>query len=212
MEKCFAQDKGVYFTKNYCNGTFVLYFVSSDTFRMDIVEYINVFRRIHGVGPVILSDDITSKAQKWALYISSLGTGKTDATSPYGKTICLRYRKRKNLAKECVYDWYNTVKDYDWQDNTISTKSMNFVQMIWMSSLRVGVGVVRGGRGRFYVVVYYDEPGNKPNEMKDNVPGFTGMSSKLSIQFRVTLRKAVDKFINNNFYLIFRCISYGLWR
>ncbi|XP_031552265.1 uncharacterized protein LOC116289461 [Actinia tenebrosa] len=145
----------------------------TDPFRMEVVEYINVFRRIHGVGPVILSDDITNEAQKWALYISSLGTGKTDTNSPYGRTICLRHGKRETIAKECVDEWYNTVKDYDWQDNSISTKSMNFVQMIWKSSLRVGVGVVRGGRGRFYVVVYYDEPGNKADQMEDNVPGFT---------------------------------------
>lgn len=143
------------------------------------MEYINVFRRIHGVGPVILSDDITPKAQKWALYISSLGTGKTDPNSPYGRTISLRYGKQETIAKECVYEWYDTVKDYDWQDNTVSTKSMNFVQMIWKSSLRVGVGVVRGGRGRYYVVVYYDEPGNKVGEMEDNVPGYTGMKTEI---------------------------------
>ena len=134
-----------------------------------------MFRRLHGVAPVIISDEISLEAQKWALHISSLGTPTIDPNSPYGNTICLRRGSRESLAKGCVTEWYETVMYYDWHQQSISTKSMDFVQMIWKSSLYVGIGIVRGQKGRYFVVVYYDEPGNKKDEMKDNVFGYTGM-------------------------------------
>lgn len=139
------------------------------------MEYINVFRRLHGSPPVIISDTISSYAQKWALKISTLGTAKIDPNSPYGNTICLNRGARNKLAQECTTTWYETVKYYDWHRQSLSTKSMNFVQMIWKSSLYVGVGLVQGLKGRFFVVVYYDIPGNKKDEMQENVPGYTGI-------------------------------------
>lgn len=148
-------------------------FIFLDTI-YEIIEYINVFRRLHGVGPVILSDEISSEAQKWALKISTLGTAQKDASSKYGNTICLSRNGKKSLAKSCVLEWYEGAKYYDWHQRSLSTKSMEFVQMIWKSSLYVGVGLVRGQNGRYFVVVYYDIPGNKKDEMNGNVLGYTG--------------------------------------
>lgn len=134
-----------------------------------------MFRRLHGSPPVILSEEITSSAKDWALKISKLGTDKIDPNSPYGITIYLGRGSRNNLAKDCVTEWYETVRYYDWHRRSISIKSKDFVQMIWKSSLYVGVAIVQGLKGRYFVVVYYDVPGNDKDTMDENVPGYTGM-------------------------------------
>ncbi|KAK3733561.1 hypothetical protein QZH41_004252 [Actinostola sp. cb2023] len=72
---------------------------------VEIIEYINVFRRLHGVAPVIISDEIR-------------------------------------------------------------------------------IGIVRGQKGRYFVVVYYDEPGNKKDEMKDNVFGYTAPCPKGFLEYK----------------------------
>ena len=58
----------------------------------------------------------------------------------------------------------------------MSVKSLQFTQLVWEDSVRVGVGMARGLRGRFYVVVYFDPPGNKAPKIKQNVRPYTGVS------------------------------------
>ncbi|EDO31155.1 predicted protein, partial [Nematostella vectensis] len=134
----------------------------------------NVFRRLHGVGPVILSDVMNEEAQKWALHISKLGGAARDPKISYGSNMCIQSGRRASLAKDCVFDWYDGVVNYDWHTHELSTKFMQFVQLVWRDSLYVGVGGVKGTQGRFYVVVYFDPPGNVKTTMKENVLGYTG--------------------------------------
>ncbi|XP_048578870.1 uncharacterized protein LOC5502029 [Nematostella vectensis] len=155
------------------SGTEGTPFLYLDIFRVRIVEYINVFRRLHGVGPVILSDVMNEEAQKWALHISKLGGAARDPKTSYGSNMCIQSGRRASLAKDCVFDWYDGVVNYDWHTHELSTKFMQFVQLVWRDSLYVGVGGVKGTQSRFYVVVYFDPPGNVKTTMKENVLGYT---------------------------------------
>ena len=155
------------------NSTFVVDFPSA-YFRLQLLAYINTFRRLHGTGPVILSEQITTQAQLWAKKISSEGVSKLDPNTKFGVNLYTGSGSREELAHSCVVTWYESVRNYDWASPKVSVNSMHFTQLVWQTSFNVGVGVARGLRGRFYVVAYFDPPGNKGRKLKENILPYTG--------------------------------------
>ena len=144
-------------------------------FRIEIVEYINRFRRLHGAGPLILSTRISVAAQNWAQTLVARGTTSIDPNTSYGTNVFTRVGTQKGLAQTVVITWYTSVKYYDWARRKPKVLALPFIHMIWLSSNFVGVGLARSPSSKFYVVVYFDPmPGNKDPLLKDNVLPYTG--------------------------------------
>ena len=145
-------------------------------FRIEIAEYINRFRRLHGAGPLILSSRISMVAQNWALTLVSRGTASIDPGTSYGTNVFSRTGTLNGLAQISVVSWYSTVKFYDWAKRKPKVRALPFVHLVWLSSNFVGVGLARSPTGKYYVVVYFDPmPGNKEPLLNDNVLPYTGM-------------------------------------
>lgn len=145
-------------------------------FRIEIVEYINRFRRLHGAGPLILSTRISVAAQNWAQMLVARGTTSIDPNTSYGTNVFTRFGTQTGLAQTVVITWYTSVKSYDWARRKPKVLALPFIHMIWLSSNFVGVGLARSPSAKFYVVVYFDPmPGNKDPLLKDNVLPYTGI-------------------------------------
>lgn len=149
----------------------------SDGFRIEVVEYINRFRRLHGAGPLILSTRISTIAQKWAQTLVTRGTASIDPNTNYGTNVFTKVGSQTELAQTSVVTWYTSVKYYDWANRKLKVLALPFIHLIWLSSNFVGVGLTRSPTAKFYVVVYFDPmPGNKPPPvLKDNVLPYTGI-------------------------------------
>ena len=144
--------------------------------RIEIVEYINRFRRLHGAGPLILSTRISVAAQNWAQTLVARGTTSIDPNTSYGMNVFTRVGTQTGLAQTVVITWYTSVKYYDWTRRKPKVLALPFIHMIWLSSNFVGVGLARSPSSKFYVVVYFDPiPGNKDPLLKDNVLPYTGI-------------------------------------
>lgn len=61
---------------------------------------------------------------------------------------------------EVTKSWYDEVSNYDFQKATFSADTGHFTAVIWAGSRRMGIGVGRSAVGNYYVVAYYDPPGN----------------------------------------------------
>ena len=145
-------------------------------FRIEIVEYINRFRRLHGAGPLILSTRISVAAQNWAQTLVARGATSIDPNTSYGTNVYTRVGTQTGLAQTVVITWYTAVKYYDWARRKPKVLALPFIHMIWLSSNFVGVGLARSPSSKFYVVVYFDPiPGNKDPLLKDNVLPYTGI-------------------------------------
>ncbi|XP_068712220.1 uncharacterized protein [Montipora foliosa] len=143
-------------------------------FRIEILEYINRFRRIHGAGPVILSMRISMVAQNWAQSLVARGTASIDPSTSYGTNVFTRVGSLTGLAQIAVVTWYSSVKYYDWAKRKSKILALPFIHMIWLSSNFAGVGLAKSSSSKFYVVVYFDPmPGNKEPLLKDNILPYT---------------------------------------
>lgn len=55
---------------------------------------------------------------------------------PYGENLC--YTTSNPVT--CVKNWYDEIKDYDFDKATFSPATGHFTQLIWKSSTTLGVG------------------------------------------------------------------------
>ena len=137
--------------------------------RIQILDYINRYRRLHGTGPLMFSDAITAEAQRWATTNAALGREKTDPKSKYGATTCSEMVSEDKIAETCAVNWYSSVMGYDWATPKAEHGSINFARILWVESQYAGVGISRGPRGKFYVVVYFDKSDIKDVKLNANV-------------------------------------------
>lgn len=70
---------------------------------------------------------------------------------------------------EVTKSWYDEVSSYDFKKAQFSADTGHFTAIIWAKSRRIGVGVGRSASGNYYVVAYYDPPGNVTGAFAANV-------------------------------------------
>ena len=76
------------------------------------------------------------------------------------------------LGVGAVRTWYKEKDVYDFNYPYFSPKTGHFTQLVWKESERLGVGYAKapyGTRYRYYVVAYYDPPGNYEDSFTQNV-------------------------------------------
>lgn len=70
---------------------------------------------------------------------------------------------------EVTKSWYDEVHTYDFGKSQFSVDTGHFTALVWAASRRLGVGVGRSASGNYYVVAYYDPPGNVSGKFAANV-------------------------------------------
>lgn len=70
---------------------------------------------------------------------------------------------------EVTKSWYEEVSSYDFERAQFTEEAGHFTAVVWAASRRIGLGVGRSAKGNYYVVAYYDPPGNVPGGFASNV-------------------------------------------
>ena len=143
---------------------------------MDLVDQINLFRRLHQSSDVSPSEDLDKKANAWAQQLAAVGAEKIDPNSKYGQLVC-SHHAGSDLAKACAVKWYGAIKFFDWADPKLTVKSSPFTQLVWKNSKSVGVGIAKGAGGgkreniggNYFMVAFFDPAQSDDDSIKDNV-------------------------------------------
>lgn len=64
--------------------------------------------------------------------------------------------------------WYNEVSKYDYNNPGFSLSTGHFTQIVWKSTIYLGIGVARSKSG-VYICGSYDPPGNGRGQFPQNV-------------------------------------------
>ncbi|KAL9984866.1 hypothetical protein ACROYT_G007207 [Oculina patagonica] len=150
---------------------------------MELMDQINLFRRLHQSPDVSPSEDLNQEASKWAQQVAAQGSEKIDPNSTYGQLVC-SHHTASDLAKACAVKWYGAIKFFDWADPKLTVKSSPFTQLVWKNSTRAGVGIAKGAGGakrqsiggKYYIAVLFDPGQSDEGNIKENVLPATGIS------------------------------------
>ncbi|KAJ6217239.1 hypothetical protein RDWZM_008396 [Blomia tropicalis] len=132
----------------------------------------NYYRKKHGVGRLILDENIGSYAQPYAEKLLSIGKLIHRKQNNYTENLSAKWGAELT-AKATVDGWYNEVKLYKYfgkEPIIYSSKWLHFTAMVWKNTTRVGVGCAYSPKGKkTFVVANYWYRGNIMKEFKENV-------------------------------------------
>lgn len=94
---------------------------------------------MHGAAPVRVNAELTRKATAWAQKMAANDRESLDIDSTYGQLTFAGVNPLPNVGVASVRHWYNRIKNYAWDNPKVSTKSMQFTQLIWAASQQVGM-------------------------------------------------------------------------
>lgn len=81
-----------------------------------------------------------------------------------------------------IKTFYNEIKFYDWNNPVFSMKTGHFTQVVWKSSIEIGVGIATYPDQRYnhrtVVCISYRPPGNVKGQFQQNV-----LPPKVSLDF-----------------------------
>ncbi|KRF99306.1 uncharacterized protein Dwil_GK27695 [Drosophila willistoni] len=88
-----------------------------------------------------------------------------------GASTCKTLEKPVN----CAQQWYDEIKDYDFNNPGFSDKTKYFTALIWKSSTKLRVATAHNATNKYnYVVASYEPLGNIDGQFKENVPRRNG--------------------------------------
>ncbi|XP_075041580.1 uncharacterized protein LOC142101202 isoform X2 [Mixophyes fleayi] len=142
------------------------------SFRKDLLNEHNKYRRLHGSGALQLSAALSQEAQKWADYLVGIRALQNSDTER-GENLWYRWGTDASLpnGKEVAESWYNEITKYNFSSPGFQSGAGNFTQMIWKGSNQVGFGLSTDSKGMYIAVGFYDPAGNIANKgyFEDNV-------------------------------------------
>ncbi|KAH8310040.1 hypothetical protein KR044_006235, partial [Drosophila immigrans] len=104
-------------------------------FEEDALDAHNKYRSDHGCPKLSLDSALNGDCKKYAEELSATDT-LTHSQGPYGENLC--YTSSDPLT--CVKNWYDEVKDYNYDKAEYSSATGHFTQLIWKSSKTLGIG------------------------------------------------------------------------
>ncbi|EDW97885.1 Golgi-associated plant pathogenesis-related protein 1 [Drosophila yakuba] len=132
----------------------------------DHLEEHNRLRKKHGSAPLELDDELTKGCEAYAKVLAD--SGKLEHSSSggkYGENLCMRSDK----PLECVQNWYDEIKDYDFEKGEFGMKTGHFTALVWKNTNKMGMGQATDSKGYYWVVARYYPPGNVVGQFKENV-------------------------------------------
>ncbi|XP_078712965.1 uncharacterized protein LOC144932603 isoform X2 [Lampetra fluviatilis] len=149
-----------------------------EEFCIDVLAEHNRLREIHGARPLRRSVALGRDARAWARVLARSRALRSHPTVPHGQNVWARHIGTGELPKgrKVTNCWYADRLAYDYNNPGFQQGTGNFSQLVWRSSLDLGVGLACDGRGMFVAVAFYSPAGNLPYAMsyRDNVlPPYT---------------------------------------
>ncbi|XP_032831323.2 uncharacterized protein LOC116954712 isoform X2 [Petromyzon marinus] len=153
-----------------------------EEFCIDVLAEHNRLREIHGARPLRRSVALGRDARAWARELARSRALRSHPTVPHGQNVWAKHIGTGELPKgrKVTNCWYADRLAYDYNNPGFQQGTGNFSQLVWRSSLDLGVGLACDGRGMFVAVAFYSPAGNLPYAMsyRDNVlpPHTQGMA------------------------------------
>ncbi|CAB4036358.1 Golgi-associated plant pathogenesis-related 1-like [Paramuricea clavata] len=157
-----------------------------EAFRQDQLDLHNHYRQLHGVSLMTKDDTMTQEAQDYAEYLAEKNLfqhcGRGESCNPGGAGENLAYAGgHMSVETNATLRWYEEVYDYNyctWPQGRATTRPGregkmvgHFTQIVWTTSVRLGIGYARNfDRTKVYVVARYSPPGNFIGQYDNNVP------------------------------------------
>ncbi|XP_077999204.1 Golgi-associated plant pathogenesis-related protein 1-like [Glandiceps talaboti] len=145
------------------------------TFRKEALKAHNYYRDIHESSQLRLSEKLNEYAQEWADEIAHKGKKLHRKQDKFGECLVWMWNSQGSesfTGRVAVDEAYANVTKYDFKTNTTTADSgKNFTQMIWSTSVELGVGVAINPNdpSDMYAVFNYFPAGNIPGDYKANV-------------------------------------------
>ena len=141
-------------------------------FQQSALEAHNKYRKKHHVGNLVLNDELCDIAQKYAESMARSGNFAHSNGKYHGKNMgenlfwCSGIRITGDMMTD---DWYNEVKQYDFDNPGFVNGTGHFTQVVWKGSKEVGFGFAQDRDGGYYGVANYYPAGNYIGEFESNV-------------------------------------------
>ncbi|XP_030374306.1 uncharacterized protein LOC115623894 [Scaptodrosophila lebanonensis] len=162
----------------------------------DVLERHNSYREKHNSPALTLNSRLSRECADYAKEIAQKDVLKPSGENWYGESLC----RTTYDPTTCVRDWYNEIKEYDYDNPKLSKETEHFTQLVWKSTEELGVGVAKGARGDSFVVARYVPPGNVPGYFEDNVP-IKGRSTRPTHSIALIICIAIASLLNIAFLL-----------
>ncbi|KRF99305.1 uncharacterized protein Dwil_GK26749 [Drosophila willistoni] len=136
----------------------------------DILNEHNRLRRLHRSPDLQLVPYVPDQVHSAANNIT-----EEDKEPPYVRDFPLSVCKTLGDPVKCVQQWYDGVKDYDFDNPGFSDETKYFTALIWKASNHVAVLTKTNQISKNkYVFAFYHPLGNIDGKFKENVPRLNG--------------------------------------
>ncbi|XP_071038196.1 Golgi-associated plant pathogenesis-related protein 1-like isoform X1 [Parasteatoda tepidariorum] len=145
-----------------------------EDFRQRTIAAHNTYRRIHDSPDLTHLQELEDGAQIWAETIAAKGYFQyCEHLYNIGESLCtVNLIGARPTPEDIVRNWYKEIKHYSFAEPRWRRGAFHFTQMIWRSSLHIGIGIAPvPGKPMLHVVVRYFPGGNSnfPGEFQKNV-------------------------------------------
>ena len=142
---------------------------SIESYKLDLINQINNYRKVHGTQKLINDSKIDNISQKFASKLAKKGKLDYSSNEYQGQILGETVYKSQNyfaplkLAK-VLYD-----ENVEYNYKSDDPEPNNFTQMVWKNSTHVGFGIAKSNEGKYFYVINYFPTGNIDGEFKKNV-------------------------------------------
>ena len=153
--------------------------IDKQTLNKILLQEINKYRILHNAKKLSLSDQIIKDATVYAesllknsdpYYLEPSGA-YYQGDEKYGENLfqCNRKSCRLENYTLAVDIWYNESSNYDFKLNKGSSKTINFTQMVWRNTKKMGCGIGQRDDGNYKIVCLFYPRGNVDEKYEENV-------------------------------------------
>ncbi|XP_022779877.1 titin-like isoform X2 [Stylophora pistillata] len=139
-----------------------------ESFRLEMLVTHNYFRARHGSPPLVFSGVLTDEAQYWAERLLVTGAMESLDNSRIGISVAVLDKSQVSGVKVSEL-WYKEILNYDFDSPGFSNETLNFSQLVWQSSRKLGLGKATGVDGVTVIVARYEPVGNIDGLFVQNV-------------------------------------------
>ncbi|CAD5231896.1 unnamed protein product [Bursaphelenchus xylophilus] len=145
-------------------------------FQRQCIEAHNLVREKYGSPSLIWSQELADLAKSWATSLADRGRVMYPELPGIGENIHLVIHETGNhltTGSEIVALWAKEADYFDFENPHWSLKCKNFTQMIWQSSIELGVARHWNTAKNCLAIVAFYRPGgnsNTPGEFAHNLP------------------------------------------
>ncbi|XP_071502492.1 Golgi-associated plant pathogenesis-related protein 1-like [Diadema antillarum] len=143
-------------------------------FRRDALKAHNKYRAEHGAPALKIDSKINKYAQKWAETCAKKSQLAHRSEHQYGENIHYAFDSRgtENITGEMASKaFYDEINNYNFSNPGFTSGTGHFTQLVWKSSLRVGIGVAVNpqNKNQVFSVFNYEPAGNVQGQFPENV-------------------------------------------